>query len=228
MNYETANATLTGRCKQSRKMANHTYLERQGEDIALRLHATDVVTMHADGSITLNSGGWQTVTTKERINNYYHFISQKAGIWYMNDGSLFYDGVTIDPDGNVINPREVTDYELRLKALKKEIRNYSKDFAANVKGIAIPNNGDCWGCAFQVENNDPKNRTEPFGDGHYSEHFKDGYYVPSLLGNAILSKGYRDPGFIYNLCQSGTWHDTYAMLYKFLLKQLKPSLDREV
>src|SRR5665213_3455922 len=94
MNYQTANAKLTGRCKDSRKVANHTYLKRRGEDIALQLHQTDVVTMHPDGSITLDSGGWRTLTTKARINDHYNYISQRKGIWYLHDGSLYYDGVT--------------------------------------------------------------------------------------------------------------------------------------
>ena len=231
MNYESANAKLTGRCKLSRKVANNTYLIRREEDIALQLHSTDVMTFHPDGSITLNSGGWHTVTTKARINSELsgrQGINQVNGIWYMHDGSLFYDGVTIDADGTVLNPRPVTDYELRLKALKKQIKTFAKAFAANTKDIALPGSGDCWGCAMNVEDNDPRHRMEPMGIDHYFQHMEEGYYVPSLLGNAIRSKGYGNPGFIYSLVQTGTWHDTYSMLYKFLLKQLQPSLDREM
>ena len=225
--YAKADAQLQGRCKLSRKVANSTYLVRRGDDIALRLHATDVVTLHPDGSITLDSGGWHTVTTKDRINQY-AWISQRNGVWYLKDGTLFYDGVTIDANGNTVDPREVTDYELRLKALKKQIKEYAKEFAANTKDIAFPGSGDCWGCAFNVVDGDPTHRVEPMGTGHYFEHFEEGYFVPSLLGNAIRSRGYRDPAFIDQLVQTGTWSDTYSMLYKFLLKQLQPSLDREM
>lgn len=49
---------------------NHTRLFKRGEDYAVRLHSTDVVTVHPDGTYTLNAGGWYTVTTKERINSY--------------------------------------------------------------------------------------------------------------------------------------------------------------
>ena len=225
--YAEADAQLQGRCKDKRKVANNTWLIRRGDDIALQLHATDVVTLHKDGTISLNSGGWRTVTTKDRIGQYCR-IGQSQGVWYMPDGSLFYDGVTIDADGKVIDPRPVTDYEVRLKALKREIREYAKAFAANTKDIAFPSSGDCWGCAFTVTDDDPMHRTEPMGTGHYFEHFEEGYFVPSLLGNAIKSKGYRDPGFIYHLCQTGTWGDTYRILYSFLLKQLQPELDREL
>lgn len=37
---------------------------------AIRFHATDVVGIYADGSYMLNTGGWRTVTTMQRINSY--------------------------------------------------------------------------------------------------------------------------------------------------------------
>ena len=226
MNYQTLDSKLTGRCKDSRKVANHTYLKRRGDDIALQLHTTDVVTFHRDGSITLSSGGWRTVTTKERISSYYR-VSSVAGVWYMKDGSLFYDGVTVDAAGDVVNPRVSGDYEVRLKTLKKRIRTFAKAFEANTKDIALPSNGDCWGCSFTAADNDPTHRIEVMGIDHYWVHFEEGYFVPSLLGNAILSKGYGNPSFIYSLCQTGTW-DCYKLIYDFLLKQLQPELDREL
>lgn len=71
MDYLTASLKLTGRCKDQRKLCNNTYLiRRSDEEIAVRLHATDVVTFHADGSIDIGTGGWNTVTTKDRINAY--------------------------------------------------------------------------------------------------------------------------------------------------------------
>src|ERR1700677_1463884 len=101
--YNVANAKLTGRCQNSRKVANNTYLQRRGEDIALKLHQTDVVTLHPDGSITLNSGGWHTVTTKARISDYYQGLHSAKGVWYLRDGSLFYDGVTIHAYGLTVH-----------------------------------------------------------------------------------------------------------------------------
>ena len=56
---------------QSRKVANNTWLERRGHGyIALRLHATNVAEFFDDGSVVLNSGGWRTMTTKDRINRF--------------------------------------------------------------------------------------------------------------------------------------------------------------
>jgi hypothetical protein len=47
---------------------NTTIIRRDNGDLAVRLHDTDVVTYHADDSVTLDSGGWLTVTTKDRMN----------------------------------------------------------------------------------------------------------------------------------------------------------------
>lgn len=36
--------------------------------LRLRLHATDVLTAYADGTVTLRNGGWNTVTTRQRLH----------------------------------------------------------------------------------------------------------------------------------------------------------------
>lgn len=71
MNYIEAAGKLTGRCKESRKVANNTYLKRRSAgEIAVRLHATDILTFHDDGRIVVNTGGWDTCTTCDRINSF--------------------------------------------------------------------------------------------------------------------------------------------------------------
>lgn len=52
----------------TRKIANHTYLERCPTGVQLRLHRTAVITWHRDDTITVRTDGWYTMTTKERIN----------------------------------------------------------------------------------------------------------------------------------------------------------------
>lgn len=55
--------------KSSVRLCNNTYIEDAGETaLAIRLHKTRILTFHQDGSFTINSGGWRTVTTKQRIN----------------------------------------------------------------------------------------------------------------------------------------------------------------
>jgi len=70
----------------------------------VRYHSTNVVEFDAT-SVTLNSGGWQTVTTKRRMNqasnefNLGYSVYQRAHAWYVVDGNgekhAFVDGMTI-------------------------------------------------------------------------------------------------------------------------------------
>lgn len=70
--FERAEAYLAkSRDKRTRPLRNNTRMLRVGEDsIAVELHSTNVVTMHRDGTFTIYGGGWNTVTTKERIRGY--------------------------------------------------------------------------------------------------------------------------------------------------------------
>ena len=65
MNYTEVDQQLQGRCKDSRRYANNTYLIRENGHLAMRYHETNVVTWYPNGDIVLNSGGWHTSTTKE-------------------------------------------------------------------------------------------------------------------------------------------------------------------
>lgn len=63
-----------------------TRLLRVGEDIAVRYHATNVVRYRPDGWTVLSSGGWETATTKRRINQYAPFgwlVYQDDWSWYI-------------------------------------------------------------------------------------------------------------------------------------------------
>lgn len=92
--YKKAEIRLNGRT--SKKVANNTTLRLdllplvtgQAEPqraIRLRLHLTDILTFLPDGSTVVNSGGWKTVTTKARLNDWLPFgwrLVQSAGQWY--------------------------------------------------------------------------------------------------------------------------------------------------
>lgn len=84
MTYEEGLATLKG--KTSRKIGNNTYMSLEEGIIRIRLHGTDVVTIYRDNSINLNSGGWRTVTTKDRMNKYLSppwRVVQEKFEWYV-------------------------------------------------------------------------------------------------------------------------------------------------
>src|SRR5687767_4430618 len=94
-------AAFLGR-KASRPLPGRsTRMERRGDAaIAVRYHDTDIVTFWGDGSLTVNSGGFRTVTTKARINEYTPIrVSQKRGLWYVGHGeniAMFADGMGVN------------------------------------------------------------------------------------------------------------------------------------
>lgn len=81
-----------------------TYLQRKGEDIAVVYRGTAVVTFKPDGAVVLNSGGWETATTKSRINQYIPDpwrVWQEDWTWYVGDPrsdeeqQVFFDGCVV-------------------------------------------------------------------------------------------------------------------------------------
>ena len=59
------------RNKDSRKIGNNTYAEiLPCGSVGILLHSTHVVKIHPDNTYTLQTGGWKTSTTKDRINQY--------------------------------------------------------------------------------------------------------------------------------------------------------------
>lgn len=91
------------------KIANNTYLDRLEVDgcgsIGIRLHSTYVVRFFQQGTTLLDSGGWQTLTTKKRINRYLPAgvsLAQKGGEWHVTDRRKG-EVVTVDfSDGMVL------------------------------------------------------------------------------------------------------------------------------
>lgn len=72
MTYTEAVKMVRGkRNAERRKVGNNTYAEiLPNGSVGIKLHNTYVVKIHEDGTYTLNSGGWNTSTTKDRINQY--------------------------------------------------------------------------------------------------------------------------------------------------------------
>lgn len=72
--------------KDRRKVGNNTYAEILPDgSVGIELHSTYVVKIHEDGTYTLNSGGWQTSTTKDRINQYSpKRVYQRQFQWYVS------------------------------------------------------------------------------------------------------------------------------------------------
>lgn len=68
-----------------KKLALNTYLvELENGNFAVRVHNTHVVTIRRNGTFVLNSGGWWTNLTRNRINQFSPArLYQKAGEWFL-------------------------------------------------------------------------------------------------------------------------------------------------
>lgn len=92
-----------------KRIANNTFkYARPDGTTVVRLHLTDIIETLPDGRVRLNSGGWKTVTTKDRFNKYtpYRVWSDK-GTWYVHhEGAKapFFDGMLL-PDA-INQPKE--------------------------------------------------------------------------------------------------------------------------
>lgn len=95
-----------------------TILLRKPDGIAVQLYRTDILVFHTDGTLTLNSGGHRTHTTKKRMNQ---FLSISSDLQVYQDGSAdhwfvvrigewdnyieFFDGMRINPaDLTLVTP----------------------------------------------------------------------------------------------------------------------------
>lgn len=191
------------------------YIEYVSGRRAIRYHDTDVVTWNLNGTITLNSGGFRTSTTKNRINEYTHArISQIDGIWYLGDGSFFYDGTVIYPDGKLFSERReppISENEKIKKQIKKFVSQIDK-----LEKLPIPSPGDCWLCL--CESQHPESPCDSL-----RMHLKENYLHGHLILCALKSSGYQDHQLPY------VWQSKDIVkraLAKHLRKALIPTLAR--
>lgn len=177
---------------------NTLKIEYKNGNKAIRLHDTDIITF-AGKDIILNSGGWRTRTTKERINdNSPACIVQFNGVWYLSSNKRvypqnskectpFYDGCVIDAAGN-LKSKPIKVNENKINDMKKRITKYVN--LINKDNLPYPNSGDCWDCSFRTKEGETMG--EISGSDHLLSHLKEGYLHGSILVNAMREAGYQD------------------------------------
>ncbi len=108
---------LFARCRNKERgyrLSNNTRIQKRGASFAVKLYDTDIVIIHENGGYRLNSGGFKTVTTKQRMNDILPCgaVYQKKWIWYFSDSfwgeTLFKDGMLIRHDGSVVDESRPT------------------------------------------------------------------------------------------------------------------------
>lgn len=227
--------------RESLKIAWYTWLERRPDgSIAVRYHATDVVTYLPNGSFRLESGGWRTSTTKVRMQEYAPVsLYSERGIWYLRPNGKwpkfnypewddpdrgakiavhhaeiesitvpYRDGMEVGPRGGVYGGGSKARVKAEVKD-RKRINAFARAFGvALVTGeIPVPSGADCWLCMMfdAVDNKATPNNfnsyagsrsrqgLKPHSDNsHLWSHIEEGYFVPTLLVNALEALGYGD------------------------------------
>ena len=119
-NFEQAVAVLGNR--YSMRLGNNTYLERLNGDqqVAVRLYSTYIVRFYQTGRVTLHTGGYGTVTTKDRINQFITGrVYQKNHEWFYVghnvDGAIDWDNPIEFSEGMEVNRKPRFDYSRRCE-----------------------------------------------------------------------------------------------------------------
>src|SRR4030042_112304 len=174
--------------RRAKIVGNNTIEYMDGEDRVIRHFQVDILRFHPDGSITFNSGGYRTKTTKSRLNKYQNLVSiyQDNRIWYVlwngdcywkTEGPpvetfIFADGMRVYP-GDKSTRRIEGAGKKPDRSLIRSIKRYSKTFDESLP-VDLPGPGDCFIC--QSGSN---------GTDHLLSHIEEGYFVPTLLVQVI-------------------------------------------
>jgi hypothetical protein len=195
-----------------KKLANNTYARLEGNNVIVKLHDTDIITFTPRKAI-LNTDGWNTVTTKDRLNRFSPvFIIQHKSIWYIQQGEndwysnyenkpIFYDGIEVKYNGEVF--KKCLKYGDKRKKevlkLKKLVSKYINAMQAHIakNGIPLPDSGDCWDCCLKTESG--QTMGEISNSNHLMLHLKEKYIHGSLIWNALLARGYDHPEYIIHM-----------------------------
>lgn len=213
MKEQTANISLLPNTKAKRvSFATILYTDTDNNQV-YKYRDTAIVTITPDGKTILNSGGWRTMTTKEKMDTYAtpYRIYQRGGLWYVckpdysqesydnawSNSVPFYDGIilpdALSPD-NVQNAKEQeAKQKLRLKQIKKFVSQITAD------NLPLPDSGDCWLCSlFQ------QTTTEENGQTHISNHIDENYMHGSLIVLAYKYFGRENSlQWVYSAVQRG-------------------------
>jgi hypothetical protein len=198
----------------SRKLANNTLagITADGANFVL-LHKTVVFHEDKRGRVTLNSGGWKTVTTKDRISSALKSYNRKRGCnwslvqnrgaWYLSpdgywDGKdnwvPFEDGIQLHYKRGI--PKTWQTSGARKAAADKRVLAMIDRYITKCGKVLDkdghfpePSGGDCWYC-YMCEVGSGK----PLGDAikdreHILSHLREGYIMGSLIANALKSAG---------------------------------------
>jgi len=225
---------IQGAYEKARLLSGRATIEyyRPNGDYAVLYHHTEVIVAKKGGRrFILDSGGWRTPTTKDRINtvlNKYRTgfsVYQQNSLWYVYSSKhgqvcLFQDGMVLDKQRGFrkCDLKQTKGADAQLKKLKKQIDKFLEPLDT-MQEIPLPDTGDCWMC--HMETQDGRTLGEVSGDrDHIKSHIEEGYLHGSLIYRALQATGY---GHYYQngLIQwSGARDIIKRACRRYLLKQL--------
>lgn len=171
---------------RSRKIDNNTveYFNSEGAR-KIRLHDTDIF-IEKDGFIWLNSGGWRTVTTKDRLNKYTPSgwrVGSEKGMWNVSTPAgrfPFRDGIVLKVStGKAVNAKPIDKAQKLYNAHKRKVKAYIDGYAKKLWSgeMEKPSAGDCLYCQLCAGNEGQIIG----GNEHLFSHIEEKYFVPSLI-----------------------------------------------
>jgi hypothetical protein len=192
MNYQQLNEIVSKARKLPKTVETKTTIRKDADEtIVVRHHSTDIVTAYPNGSFKLDTGGWMSKTTTERLCRYSPArIHQEGGLLWVSHNSErfpFKDGMVVKATGRPVHAKSVKKTEDAAKKVAGMISKYIRGFCEDIEknGLEAPSGGDCWLCCMRDANG-----KAALGEGvdHVLSHMEEPYYVPSLLFNAAIER----------------------------------------
>jgi hypothetical protein len=96
--------------KELLKGKTATKVYKEGNQLRVRYHNTDLFVFNPDGYVKMSNGGYETATTNQRINavlyklfekgfiNCERRVFQKNGEWFIKSSNLYFEGRFTDKD----------------------------------------------------------------------------------------------------------------------------------
>lgn len=206
---------------EKKKIANNTvwYKMANGEE-RIRLYGTDIATLFGQ-KIVLNSGGWRTRTTRDRLDEALRRFCvpgcaprgyQNKGITYVGS-EVFYDGMVVKRDGTIQkNKRRAAAEIARTFRLKKLIDRYCKKLAS-LEQFPAPNAGDCLICRFG---------SDTCLESHLKEQYIHGSLIMRVLQDMNCGSAWYEGLFEKMEPRKGDWRRTSVV--RFVRRYFKKHL----
>jgi hypothetical protein len=223
---------------ETKKIANNTYLRLESDgNLRVKYHNTDIITVYPDNSCKVTIDGWNTVSTRSRLNDLlpgHGFYTRKGTLYYKD--TVFFEGMTISSDGQILNldsemnnADEILAKEKKLaKLVTKYVNGYAAEYMKKVQAIelrprdengyemnfnervgkSISSAGDCFLCKFgPIKSSDL---------GHVYSHLEEQYYVSIFLYRAVEFLGFPSPRLIVSVMYREAYEGKTAWLKREL------------